>query len=293
MIKSMTGFGAAKANNDALAVTVEIRTLNSKSLDASFRLPRQYSDKELELRTLLTQTLERGKINLSLELQQMGEAKPKVSVNQPIVKAYYQQLKQVADALGADQGDLLRLALQLPEAYLTETGSDETTAGEWTFIRGVIEEALRACAEFRAKEGQELAVNLASYITRIGKNLKEIEAHDPERVLKIRERITGHLQEVLSNEHFDRNRLEQEMIYYIEKLDISEEKVRLRLHLDHFMEVLHGEEAPGKKLNFIAQEIGREINTIGSKANDAVIQRYVIDMKEELEKIKEQSLNIL
>lgn len=293
MIKSMTGFGAAKASSDTLAVTVEIRTLNSKSLDASFRLPRQYSDKELELRSLLTQTLERGKINLSIELQQVGEVKPKVSVNGPLVKAYYQQLKQVADDLGADTGDLLRLALQLPEAYLSETGTDETTAQEWTFIRSVIEEALRACADFRAKEGQELAVNLSAYVTKIGKNLKEIETHDPERVLKIRERITNHLHEVVSNENFDRNRFEQEMIYYIEKLDISEEKVRLRLHLDHFMEVLHGEEAPGKKLNFIAQEIGREINTIGSKANDAVIQRYVIEMKEELEKIKEQSLNIL
>jgi uncharacterized protein (TIGR00255 family) len=293
MIKSMTGFGAAKASNDTLAVTVEIRTLNSKSLDASFRLPRQYSDKEVELRSLLTQTLERGKINLSIEVQSLGELKPKVAVNQTMVKAYYQQLQQVAIELGADQGDLLRLALQLPEAYLTESSSDETSAQEWVFIRGVIEEALRTCDDFRTKEGQELAVNLNAYITRIGKMLKEIESHDPERIQKIRERISSHLQEVVTNENFDRNRFEQEMIYYIEKLDISEEKVRLRLHLDHFMEVLQGQEAPGKKLNFISQEIGREINTIGSKANDAIIQRFVIDMKEELEKIKEQSLNIL
>jgi uncharacterized protein (TIGR00255 family) len=289
----MTGFGAAKASNDTLAVTVEIRTLNSKSLDASFRLPRQYSDKEVELRSLLTQTLERGKINLSIEVQSLGELKPKVAVNQTMVKAYYQQLQQVAIELGADQGDLLRLALQLPEAYLTESSSDETSAQEWVFIRGVIEEALRTCDEFRAKEGQELAINLNAYITRIEKMLGEIESHDPERIQKIRERISSHLQEVVTNENFDRNRFEQEMIYYIEKLDISEEKVRLRLHLDHFMEVLQGQEAPGKKLNFISQEIGREINTIGSKANDAIIQRFVIDMKEELEKIKEQSLNIL
>ncbi len=293
MIKSMTGFGASRASNDMIAVTVEIRTLNSKTLDASFRLPRQYSDKELELRSLLTQTLERGKINLSIDVQQTGEVKPKVTVNQPMVKAYYQQLKEVAETVGADQGDLLRLALQLPEAYLTETGSDESLNQEWTFIKTAIEEALRACDTFRIKEGQELAVNLAGYVTRIGKMLKEIEAHDPDRVQKIRERITGHLQEVTKDENFDRNRFEQEMIYYIEKLDISEEKVRLRLHLDHFMEVLHGDDSPGKKLNFIAQEIGREINTIGSKANDATVQRFVIDMKEELEKIKEQSMNIL
>ncbi len=293
MIKSMTGFGAAKASNDTLAVTVEIRTLNSKSLDASFRLPRQYSDKEVELRSLLTQTLDRGKINLSIEVQSLGELKPKVAVNRAMVKAYYQQLQEVALELGAGQGDLLRLALQLPEAYLTESSSDETSAQEWVFIRSVIEEALRTCDEFRTKEGQELAVNLSAYTTRIGKMLKEIESHDPERIQKIRERISSHLQEVVTNENFDRNRFEQEMIYYIEKLDISEEKVRLRLHLDHFMEVLHGQEAPGKKLNFISQEIGREINTIGSKANDAIIQRFVIDMKEELEKIKEQSLNIL
>jgi uncharacterized protein (TIGR00255 family) len=217
--------------------------------------------------------------------------KREVAIHVPA--AYYQQLQEVANELGADQGDLLRLALQLPEAYLTESSSDETSAQEWIFIRAVIEDALRTCDEFRAKEGQELAVNLTAYVTRIGKMLTEIESHDPERIQKIRERITTHLQEVVANENFDRNRFEQEMIYYIEKLDISEEKVRLRLHLDHFMEVLRGQEAPGKKLNFISQEIGREINTIGSKANDAVIQRFVIDMKEELEKIKEQSLNIL
>ncbi len=289
----MTGFGTAKASNENIAVTVEIRTLNSKSLDASFRLPKNFSDKEPEVRNLLAQILERGKVNVSIEVQIIGELKPRMAVNRPLVKAYYQELKSVAQELGASEDDIFRMAMQMPDAVQYEVPSDENAAREWELIKHVLAEAIRATDEFRLKEGQELARNLANYIAHIGELLGRIAIQDPERMQKIRSRITQHIAEIVTDEHFDKNRFEQEMIYYIEKLDISEEKVRLRMHLDHFMEALKGDDAPGKKLNFISQEIGREINTIGSKANDALIQRYVIDMKEELEKIKEQSLNIL
>jgi uncharacterized protein (TIGR00255 family) len=241
---------------------------------------------------MLNQVLERGKINLSIDLQTIGDVKPRVTVNHPIVKAYYEDLSKAATELGASTQDIFRMVFQMPEVYQYESNTEEL-AKDWEIIRKVVQEAVEACNAFRIKEGEELATNLTAYIEKIRSLLGQIDSYDPQRIEKIRNRISTHIIEVVKDEHFDKNRFEQEMIYYIEKLDISEEKVRLRVHLDYFMEVLQKEETPGKKLNFISQEIGREINTIGSKANDALIQRHVIDMKEELEKIKEQSLNIL
>jgi uncharacterized protein (TIGR00255 family) len=292
MIKSMTGFGSAKTANERLEAVVEIKSLNSKSLDASFRLPRSYSDKEHEVRHLLNQILERGKINVSIELQAIGEKKNKLNINRPLAKTYFDELQNLAVEVGASQQDIFRLVLQMPDIYNQEDNTDEKEQ-DWQIIRQALQEAIQACNEFRITEGKELAANLASYIEKIRTLLDQVSTYDPQRMENIRHRITTHIAEVIADEHFDKNRFEQEMIYYIEKLDISEEKVRLRVHLDYFTEVLTKEESPGKKLNFISQEIGREINTIGSKANDAQVQRYVIDMKEELEKIKEQSLNIL
>jgi uncharacterized protein (TIGR00255 family) len=292
MIKSMTGFGLAKATSERLEVTAEVKSLNSKSLDVNFRTPRNFSDKEPELRNMLNQVLERGKINLGIDLQTIGDVKPRVTVNHPIVKAYYEDLSKAATELGASTQDIFRMVFQMPEVYQYESNTEEL-AKDWEIIRKVVQEAVEACNAFRIKEGKELATNLTAYIEKIRSLLGQVDNYDPQRIEKIRNRISTHITEVVKDEHFDKNRFEQEMIYYIEKLDISEEKVRLRVHLDYFMDVLQKEEAPGKKLNFISQEIGREINTIGSKANDALIQRHVIDMKEELEKIKEQSLNIL
>jgi uncharacterized protein (TIGR00255 family) len=293
MLKSMTGFGFAKSTSATINASVEIRSLNSKTLDVSLRLPKNYSDKELEVRNLLNQMLERGKLSVNIDVQAVGEVKPRVTVNTPLVKAYCQQLRQAAEAAGVTESDILRLAMQLPDAYSYDTAPDENAAADWLLIQETLRQAVQACDEFRTKEGGELATKLTGYIQRIHQNLLAVSTHDPERLQLIRTRIRDRIAEVVSDEHFDPNRFEQELIYYIEKLDISEEKVRLQLHLDHFLEVLRNDEAPGKKLNFIAQEIGREINTIGSKANDATIQRLVVEMKDELEKIKEQSLNIL
>lgn len=292
MIKSMTGYGIAKTADEITSVTVEIKTLNSKSLDLSFRLPKNFSDKELEIRNLFNQTLERGKINLTIEVQALGEVKPKITINRLLIKAYYLELHALAVELGAATGEIFKQTLQMPDVFQYESDTEEL-AREWELIKRGLQEAVQACDQFRIKEGQVLAHNLKLYINKIGILLQKVDSHDPERILKIKERIRSHILEVANDEHFDPNRFEQEMIYYIEKLDISEEKVRLKAHLDYFTEVLAGEDSPGKKLNFISQEIGREINTIGSKANDAIIQRYVVEMKEELEKIKEQSLNIL
>jgi len=293
MLRSMTGFGVAKAANANISVTVEIRSLNSKALDINLRLPKNFSDKELEIRSLLSQALERGKLNVAIDVQTVGEVKPRVAVNIPLVKAYCVQLRQAASESGVPEDDIFRMAMQLPDAYIYDTAPDENATQDWILLLETLKQATQACDDFRIKEGGELARKLNDYIAKISANLEAITAHDPERLLHIRGRIRERLAEVVSDEHFDANRFEQEMIYYIEKLDISEEKVRLRLHLDHFLEVLQNDEAPGKKLNFIGQEIGREINTIGSKANDAIIQRFVVEMKDELEKIKEQSLNIL
>ncbi|MDJ1480565.1 YicC/YloC family endoribonuclease [Cytophagaceae bacterium YF14B1] len=293
MLKSMTGFGLARAANTNISVSVEIRSLNSKTLDVNLRLPKNFSDKELEIRNLLNQILERGKLNVSIDIQVIGEVKPRVTVNTPLVRAYCQQLRETAIAAAVPEDDIFRLAMQLPDAYIYDTAPDENAAKDWALIQETFKQAALACDEFRIKEGNELSGKLTEYIHKIGTNLNAIATHDPERLQNIRTRIRERIAEVVSDEHFDPNRFEQELIYYIEKLDISEEKVRLKLHLDHFMEVLAKDETPGKKLNFISQEIGREINTIGSKANDAVIQRFVVEMKDELEKIKEQSLNIL
>lgn len=292
MIKSMTGYGKAQAERNGVTINVEIKTLNSKFLELNLRLPKAYSEKEMELRNLLSQQLERGKANVSIDMQSVDATESKVEFNKPLFLSYYRQLQELAQAAGAPSlDDVFRLAVQQPD--VSRTATREFDEEEWKLLESLIQEAAEACDAFRLREGEALKEKLASYISEIKSQLKAVEERDPFRTEAVKEKLNKKLEELQQVEKVDQNRLEQELIYYIEKLDISEEKVRLLTHLNYFEQNLQSKESNGKKLGFIAQEIGREINTIGSKANDAAIQRYVVGMKEELEKVKEQVLNIM
>ncbi|MCX2742113.1 YicC/YloC family endoribonuclease [Pontibacter anaerobius] len=293
MLQSMTGFGSARLDADQYCISVEIRSLNSKSMDLSVRTPKVLSDKEYEIRNMVQKALVRGKVSVNVEFTKNRTQKARNTVNKELLKAYYTDLSEVADHLGADKGELFRLALHMPEVMQQEEQDEETAEAEWSLVQPLLQEALQSINTFRADEGKALTAEIMSYIDRIRILLSEIEKHDPVRMENIRTRIRGHIAEISTSEHFDQNRFEQEMIYYMEKLDIAEEKVRLVNHLHYFTETVYLPEPTGKKLGFISQEIGREINTIGSKANDATIQHHVVEMKEELEKIKEQINNIL
>jgi len=288
----MTGFGEARYEDDQYIFRVEVKTLNSKYLDVAIRIPRAFNDKEISVRNLISEQLERGKVNIAIEYSHKGYSVPRVDINEQLFKEYYDKLKLLSDGVESNSADLFKMAVQFPE--VVETAEDESNREEeWKTILPVIKEAIDNCNDFRLKEGAVLTKNLNEYLGSIRKNLEEIKELDPQRVERIRSRLNDNLNEFAKKEELDVNRLEQEIIYYIEKLDISEEKVRLSSHLDYFHEILNGEKSLGKKMNFISQEIGREINTIGSKSNDADMQKLVVNMKEELEKIKEQVLNIL
>jgi uncharacterized protein (TIGR00255 family) len=296
MLQSMTGFGSASLDAELYSLTVEIRSLNSKGMDLSVRLPRFLSDKELEIRNILTRSLIRGKVSLSIDFTDKSRAqRGRNTINQELLKSYYAQLEQAAEAVGAPKTDLFRLALQMPEVMQQEQMGEEEDKlpVEWEAVSGLLNEAIYNLNRFRNDEGKALTTEIVSYIDRIRILLAEIDRFDPARIDHIREKIRGHLNEISASESFNASRFEQEMIYFIEKLDIAEEKVRLINHLHYFTETVYLPEPTGKKLGFISQEIGREINTIGSKANDATVQHLVVDMKEELEKIKEQLNNIL
>lgn len=293
MIISMTGFGRAAVENENFQAVVEVRTLNSKFLDLNLRIPKNLADKEMEVRNLVTRHLGRGKVSLAVDIQQLKETGSQAIVNKELIKMYYEQLKEASIYAGESHNpDLFRMATQLPHAIET-VADDQMDVAAWQDIKNVITEALEDCTKHRRDEGDVLGEELKKYIATIREGLNRVIERDPERVKVVRERIYNHAREFLAEDQIDQNRYEQEMIYYIEKLDISEEKIRLKSHLDYFNEMLEKEGNNGKKLGFIAQEIGREINTIGSKANDAEIQRTVVDMKDELEKIKEQILNVV
>lgn len=292
MLKSMTGYGAVSYADDGLAINVEIRTLNSKFLDLGLKLPKVFTDKELEIRNLVNDTLRRGKVSLTIEYNNQQETTLKQQYNEELFVKYYESLKKLSDRVGASQDELFKLAMNSPDV-IVNAQPDGVEAEDWDKVLPLIKEVLKKCDGFRTKEGTELQEKFVSYIESIKNNLAEVERLDPERVKRIKDRIKGNLAEVVEEENLDKNRLEQEIIYYIEKLDITEEKVRLKSHLNHFGEILAEQNSNGKKLGFVSQEIGREINTIGSKANDANIQKFVVGMKEELEKIKEQLLNVL
>ena len=288
----MTGYGQARFEDENYLITAEIKTLNSKFLDVSMRIPKGFNDKEIQIRNLISEKLERGKVSLTFDYSNKGDASAKVHINEPLFKEYYENLKALSDGVESNSGDIFKMAVQFPEVIET-IEDDSAKEQEWKLIFKAIHEAVDHCDEFRIKEGTVLTENLNSYIQAIKTYLEEIKKLDPLRVERIKSRLDNNLKDFAKREELDVNRLEQELIYYIEKLDISEEKVRLASHLDYFTEILNSKKSMGKKLNFISQEIGREINTIGSKSNDAVMQKLVVNMKEELEKIKEQVLNIL
>lgn len=288
----MTGYGQARYEDDQYCISVEIKTLNSKFLDVGLRIPKAFADKEIVVRNLISEQLERGKVSLMLEYTNKIDDTAKININEKLFKAYYDKLKALSDSVNANSEDVFRMAVQFPEVI--ETIDDNSNRErEWELIWPVLKNALDNCNAFRAQEGAVLSENLKHYITSIKENLVKIIELDPKRIERIRNRLQGNLNEFIHKEDIDENRLEQELIYYIEKLDISEEKVRLTSHLNYFMEILSSNDSMGKKMNFMTQEIGREINTIGSKSNDAEMQKLVVNMKEELEKVKEQILNLL
>lgn len=292
MIKSMTGFGSYTTETDTFKLTIELKSLNSKTLDANLRYPRQISDKELEIRNLLSKELVRGKVSLNIDFQKTGVVEGSSKVNADLVAGYYKQLEAVADQVGSSKDDLLRLALGMNNA-VESVSEGKASEDEWKVIKDALQKAIINFNEFRDAEGLELKKEFDGYINRIEALLKEVLKQDPVRIENQKKKIRDKIEEAVDAKHIDNNRFEQELIYYIEKLDITEEKVRLQNHLNYFREVIETGENTGKKLGFIGQEIGREINTIGSKANDAIVQQLVVNMKEELEKIKEQVLNIL
>jgi uncharacterized protein (TIGR00255 family) len=292
MIKSMTGYGVVQTENDQYSLIVEVKSLNAKSLDLFTKIGHIFSDKEIEIRNYVAQQLERGKISVVVNYTRKTEAGGHVKVNRLLVAQYYRDLKETAELLHADTSDLFHLALAMPNAYEQAT-STPASESEWQTIWANICQAIALCDAFRIKEGQALYNMLKGSIATIRNCLAAIDTQDPKRMAHIRDKIRQQVSELIEKNAFDENRFEQELIFYAEKLDISEEKVRLKSHLDYFLEVMDEPVSNGKKLNFIAQEMGREINTIGSKANDAALQRLVVAMKEELEKIKEQLNNVL
>ena len=291
MIKSMTGYGLAVKDFATAKYTVEIKSLNSKFLELSLKLPKSFSEKELILRNECSKQIERGKVNVSITVEYPDNLTKSASINQRLLKLYYQQLKSVATELGDSGSNLLQLALTFPEVIQYE--DDVISEEEWKVLISTFDEAMVNFKMFRADEGTVLQKDLTLRISNILLSLEKVEEQEPHRIPLIRERLKQLMEEYVGKENMDQNRFEQELIYYIDKLDITEEKIRLRSHCDYFHETLKSPDANGKKLGFISQEIGREINTMGSKANDAQIQQIVVQMKEELEKIKEQLLNVL
>ena len=282
----MTGFGKASLQLSTKKITVEVKSLNSKGLDLSVRMPSSYREMELGLRNQIALKLERGKIDFSIYIESTAE-QTSTKVNVPIVKAYINQLREVNPY--ADETELMKMAIRMPDTLKTER--EEIDENDWTEIQKVILEALDYIGNFRKDEGASLEKEFQLRIGNIRQYMNDALALDPERVQAIKDRLQTAISELKVN--VDENRFEQELIYYLEKLDITEEKVRLTNHLDYFLETINGTEANGRKLGFITQEMGREINTMGSKSNHAQMQKLVVMMKDELEKIKEQVLNVL
>lgn len=281
----MTGYGKSVLQLPTKKITIELKSLNSKNLDLNARMPSIYREKELAIRKSLANKLVRGKVDFSIYVEATAED-TSTQINTPVVKQYIAQLKQVVDG---NDIDLLKMAVRFPDALNTvREGIDES---EWGAIEKEIQTAIKDLNNYRLNEGKVLEIDFNKRIVSISALLDEVIAIDPERVEGVRERLLKGVQEL--REKYDENRFEQELVYYIEKFDITEEKVRLKNHLNYFKESINSEDSNGKKLGFISQEMGREINTIGSKSNYAPMQQLVVQMKDELEKIKEQLLNVL
>ena len=292
MIQSMTGYGKAAVEGPDKRINVEIKSLNSKALDLSARIAPLYREKEMEIRAEIARTLERGKVDFCLWIEKKEGATPATPIDPALVQAYYQRIKEISAATGIPEpADWFGTLLRLPDV-LAKNEVQELSDEEWALAHEAVQRALDALVEFRRQEGIALEKKFREKIANISRLLTEVEPYEQERVGRIKERIVEALQKTLEVD-YDKNRLEQELIYYIEKLDINEEKQRLANHLKYFIQTLEEGHGQGKKLGFIAQEMGREINTLGSKSNQAEMQRSVVHMKDELEQIKEQVLNVM
>lgn len=291
MIKSMTGYGLASADHQNVKFAVEIKSLNSKFLELNLKLPKAFSDKELLLRNICSKEIERGKVSVSINIERGEETLKGATINATLLSKYYKQLEEINASLGANSTNLLQTVMSFPDviSYV----EDEVSENDWLILNNTFNQALENFNQFRATEGSVLKADLELRIKNILDFFGQIEVLEPLRIPQIRTRLNQFLEDNVGKVNVDQNRLEQELIYYIDKLDITEEKIRLKSHCDYFMSTLKNKDANGKKLGFISQEIGREINTMGAKANDAQIQQLVVGMKEELEKIKEQLLNVL
>lgn len=291
MLLSMTGFGKAVATIPNKKITVEIKSLNSKQIDITSRVPAAFREKELELRNLVASRLERGKVDFQIYAESIG-AEPGVSLNIPLMAAYKAQVEEMARELGIQEpDDWYSVLLRFPETVKSELPAS-LNDDESKILFATVEEAIDALMQFREKEGKKLEEFFTKKIANIRELLASIEPYEKERVAKIRARLEENLAKI-DTVTMDNNRLEQEMIFYIEKLDVNEEKQRLAQHLNYFMETMENGKGQGKKLGFISQEMGREINTLGSKSNHAEMQKIVVKMKDELEQIKEQVLNVM
>jgi len=290
MLQSMTGFGKASGTFKSKKITVEIKSLNSKSCDLFLRMPSVYKEKELDLRKRITEVLDRGKIDCFITVENTGEANGNI-INKELAKAYYTNLKQLSETLQVKMEDPISVLMRMPDLFANQ--AEEFSEEEWKFIADLAEQALKKHAEFRNDEGRGLQREFENRIGQIRKMLHEVPQYESARIETIKGRIESNLEEFVGGAKVDKNRFEQELIYYIEKIDIAEEKHRLAQHLDYFDETMAQPTSQGRKLGFITQEIGREINTLGSKSYHAEMQKLVVQMKDELEKIKEQVLNTL
>ena len=290
MLQSMTGFGKATANFKNKKITVEIKSLNSKNLDLFVRIPHIFKSKEIELRKLIGDQLDRGKVECIVNIESSGE-KSNTVINKAVVANYYEQLSEIKSTLNLKDENLLEIITKMPDVF--STAEEEVDEGEWQALYDLTKEALRNLLDFRLQEGKQLADEFTMRIANIEGAFNAVPSFEAARIEGIKERIESNLEEFVGLAKVDKNRFEQELIYYIEKIDIAEEKLRLSGHLNYFREILAEPKSQGKKLGFIVQEIGREINTLGSKSYHAEMQKLVVQMKDELEKIKEQILNTL
>ena len=292
MIQSMTGYGKATAELSDKKINVEIKSLNSKAMDLFTRMAPAYREKEIEIRNEISKVLERGKVDFSLWIEKKECSEIATPINQVLVEGYYKQIQTISENLGIPvPADWFQTLLRLPDV-MTKTDIQELSEEEWKIVRAAVLEAINHLVDFRKQEGAALEKKFREKIANISRLLEEVTQYEKERVDKVKERITDALEKTL-NMDYDKNRLEQELIYYIEKLDVNEEKQRLSNHLKYFISTLENGNGQGKKLGFIAQEMGREINTLGSKSNHAEMQKIVVQMKDELEQIKEQVLNVM
>ena len=292
MVKSMTGFGKTTVESGNKKIVIEIKSLNSKQLDLNLRMANLYKEKEMEIRSMVKEQLDRGKVDMNIYFDS-SESDKDVSINQSVVMQYFNQMMEISKQLGLEPegNELLQTVMRFPDTL--QVKSEELSEQEWLQLKTGIEKALEEINNFRKQEGKALIKDISCRIELIQQLAAQVPQFEVKRVEVIRQKLQEKINEWTDVKNIDQNRLEQEIIYYLEKLDITEEKVRLANHCKYFLETVEKEDAPGRKIGFIAQEIGREINTMGSKANDHDIQKLVVRMKDELEKIKEQSLNVL